>query len=144
MTPAGASVLLPSEEGCQRIVDALFSDQQLSSENAVVEVRDGSDNDIGDKAVELLSSLGFPAGSVVASDPPEGDIVANTEIVNFTGKDYSAGRIADWLGVPASAVRAAAPGDDALRTTGADIVVVLGADADVTGLSAGSSGSESQ
>ncbi len=143
-TPAGAAVLLPAQEGCQRIVDALFSDQQLSRENAVVEVRDGSDKDIGDKAVELLSSLGFPAGSVIASDPPEGDIVANTEIINFTGKDYSAGRIADWLGVPASAVRAALPGDSALRTTGADIVVVLGTDADVTGLSSGSSGSQSQ
>ncbi|HUS82495.1 MAG TPA: LCP family protein [Dehalococcoidia bacterium] len=142
MTPGGMSVLLPSEEGCKRIVDALFSDQQLLAENAVVEVRDGSDSGITEDAVDLLSNLGFPEGSLIASTPSEGDVVAKTEIVDFMGKDYSATKLAEWLGVPPVAVRTATPADAALRTTGADIVVILGTDANVTGLSSDSAGSE--
>jgi len=143
MTPTGMSVLLPSKEGCQKIVDALFLDQELLAENAVVEVRDGSGNDITETAVDLLTNLGFPQGSVIASDPPDVE-VAKTEIIDYTGNPVSTGKIADWLGVPPTAVRAATPADAGLRTTDADIVVVLGADADVTGLSADSTGSESQ
>jgi len=70
--------------------------------------------------------------------------VAKTEIVDYTGKTYSSGKLAEWLGVPPTAVRAATPLDADLRTTDADIVVVLGADADVTGLSADSTGESSQ
>ena len=137
------SVQLFSKEGCKKIVDALFLDQELLAENAVVEVRDGSGNDIAETAVDLLTNLGFPQGSVIASDPPATGDVAETEIIDYTGKPVSTGKIADWLGVPPIAIRAATPADADLRTTGADIVVVLGADADVTGLSAGSTDSES-
>jgi LCP family protein required for cell wall assembly len=135
----GMSVQIPSKEGCQKIVDALFSDQELLAENAVVEVRDGTGEDITDTAVTLLTNLGFPQGSVVAGDPPDAD-VATTAIIDYTANPVSTGRIADWLGVPATAVRPATPADAALRTTNADIVVVLGPDAHVTGLSAGASG----
>jgi LCP family protein required for cell wall assembly len=144
MTPTGMSVLLPSKEGCQKIVDALFLDQELLGENAVVEVRDGSGNDITEAAVDLLTNLGFPEGSVIASDPPADGEVAKTEIVDYTGNSVSTGKIADWLGVPPTAVRAATPLDADLRATDADIVVVLGTDAQVKGLSADSTGSESQ
>jgi hypothetical protein len=128
------SVLLPSKEGCAKIVDALFLDQELLAEGAVVEVRDGSGNDIVQTAVDLLVNLGFPQGTVIASDPPEGDVAA-TEIIDYTGNPVSTGKIADWLGVPPTAVRPATPADAALLTTDADIVLVLGADANVTGLS---------
>jgi polyisoprenyl-teichoic acid--peptidoglycan teichoic acid transferase len=140
MTPGGMSVLLPSEEGCKTIVDALFLDQQLTAENATVEVRDGTGEDVTDTAVTLLINLGFPEASVIASDPPEGELVSETEIIDYSGKSVSTGRIAEWLGVPVTAVRAATPADAALRSGKADIVVVLGSDAKVTGLSAGASG----
>ena len=128
------SVQLFSKEGCKKIVDALFLDQELLAESAVVEVRDGSGNDIAEAAVDLLTNLGFPQGSVITSDPPAEGEVAKTEIVDYMGKTYSSGKLAEWLGVPPTAVRAATDLDAALRTTGADIVVVLGTDADVTGL----------
>jgi hypothetical protein len=133
MTPSGMSVLLPSKEGCAKIVDALFLDQELLAEGAVVEVRDGSGNDIAETAVDLRS-ISVPQVTVIASDPPEGD-VATTEIIDYTGEPVSTGKIADWLGVPPTAVRPATPADAALLTTDADIVLVLGADANVTGLS---------
>ena len=134
MTPTGMSVLLPSKEGCAKIVSALFADQELLAEDAVVEVRDGSGNDIAKVAVDLLTNLGFPQGSVIASEPPDADVAA-TEIIDYSGNPVSTSRIADWLGVPQTATRPATITDAALRTTEADIVVVLGADADVTGLS---------
>ena len=140
MTPSGMSVLLPSEEGCKTIVDALFLDQQLTAENATIEVRDGTGEDVTQEAVTLLINLGFPEASVIASDPPEGGLVAETEIIDYSGKSVSTGKIAEWLGVPATAVRAATPADAPLRNGKADIVVVLGSDAMVTGLSAGASG----
>ena len=138
------SVQLFSKEGCKKIVDALFLDQELLAENAVVEVRDGSGEEMTETAVDLLTNLGFPQGSVIASDPPAEGEVAKTEIVDYTGKTYSSGKLAEWLGVPPTAVRAATELDADLRTTGADIVVVLGTDADVTGLSADSTGESSQ
>ena len=115
------------------------------AESAVVEVRDGSQPRRCRRRGQsnLLVNLGFPEGSVVESEPPADDALAETEIIDFTGKTYSAGKIAEWLGVPPIAVRAATPADADLRTTGADIVVVLGDDADVTGLSSDSTGSGS-
>ncbi len=134
-TPEGADVLLPSKEGCQKIVNALFIDQELIAEKAVVEVRDASGNDIAQKAVDLLTNLGFPEGNVIAGDPPPTGQVANTQIIDFSGNPVSTGKIAEWLGVPATAVRKATAQDTDLRTANAGIVVILGADANVTGFS---------
>ncbi len=143
VTPAGANVLLPSEEGCKRIVDALFYDQELAAEGAVVEVRDGttSDEDVAAQAVTLLTNLGFPQGSVVEFKG-QASTVASTEIIDYTGKTYSASRIAEWLGVPTSAVRDSTPLDADLRTTNADIVVYLGDDANLGALSSGAEGNQ--
>jgi LCP family protein required for cell wall assembly len=143
-TPGGADVLLPSDEGCKRIVDALFYDQQLAAEGAVVEVRDGtsSNEDVAAQAVTLLTNLGFPQGSVIESSAPPDGAVANTEIIDYTGKTYSAAKTAEWLGVPATAVRDSTPADAALRTTNADIVVVLGDDVNIGALSSASTGSQ--
>ncbi|MBE3110604.1 MAG: LCP family protein [Acidobacteria bacterium] len=139
----GMSVLLPSEEGCKTIVDALFLDQELLGENAVVEVRDasGAEIDMSEAAVDLLVNLGFPDASVIASEPLT-EVVAETEIIDFTGKSVSTSKLAAWLGVPPTAVRSATALDEDLRTTGADIVVVVGSDAKVAGLSSDSSDGE--
>ncbi len=133
-TPQGADVLLPSTEGCAKIVNALFLDQQLLSEKATVEVRDGSGEDIAQAAIDLLVNLGFPQGTVVGEPPPPTGYLEKTEIVDYTGKSISTSRIAEWLGVPGSAVRKATTQDTDLNLGGADIVVLLGADANVTGL----------
>lgn len=140
----GMSVLLPSEEGCKTIVDALFLDQELLGENATVEVRDasGAETDTTETAVDLLVNLGFPDASVIASEPLT-EVIAETEIIDFTGKGVSTSKLAAWLGVPPTAVRSATALDEDLRTTGADIVVVLGSDAEVAGLSSDSSDGES-
>ena len=138
MTPQGASVLLPSAEGIERIVQALFSDQQLLEEQAVVEVQNGT-GEVGmaDSTVKLLTNLGFPQQSLIAAAALNGDVFPKTSIVDFSGqkKGYTLQRLAEWLKVPAERVRQATAADEGLRTTEADILVLLGSDTDITSLS---------
>jgi hypothetical protein len=138
MTPQGASVLLPSEEGIGRIVQALFSDQQLLEEQAVVEVQNCTgETGMADSTVKLLTNLGFPQQSLIAAATPNGDVFPTTSIVDFSGqkKGYTLQKLADWLRVPAERIRQATAADEGLRTSGADILVLLGSDTDITSLS---------
>ena len=138
MTPGGASVLLPSAEGIARIVQALFSDQQLLEEQAVVEVQNCTgETGMADSTVRLLTNLGFPQGSLIAAATPNGDVFPKTSIVDFSGqkKGYTLQKLADWLRVPAERIRQATAADEGLRTTEADILVLLGSDTDITSLS---------
>ncbi len=138
MTPQGAAVLLPSAEGIERIVQALFSDQQLLEEQAVVEVQNCTgETGMADSTVKLLTNLGFPQGSLIAAATPNGDVFPTTSIVDFSGqkKGYTLQKLADWLRVPAERIRQATAADEGLRTTEADILVLLGSDTDITSLS---------
>ncbi|MCJ7831416.1 MAG: LytR C-terminal domain-containing protein, partial [Dehalococcoidia bacterium] len=137
MTPGGASVLLPSAEGIARIVQALFSDQQLLEEQAVVEVQNCTgETGMADSTVRLLINLGFPQQSLIAAATPNGDVFPTTSIVDFSGqkKGYTLQKLADWLRVPADGIRQATAADEGLRTTEADILVLLGSDTDITSL----------
>ena len=129
-TAAGAQVLLPSPEGVKQIVDAFLSDGQLLEENAIVEVQDGTSSDgLAAAAARYLSSLGLPQSNVMASDAPA--TVTDTEIVVFTDTQYTAERIAGWLGVSTEQISIATASDVALRTTDADILVLIGDDAEI-------------
>ena len=141
-TPAGAAVLLPSEEGCKEIVQALFSDQQLLEEKAVVEVQDGSGDDVAPKVLDLLVNLGFTKGSLFSSSPPDGGVFSQTEIVDFSNKTYTTEKLAQWLKVPTSRVRMATAADAGLRTSDADVLVLLGKDTNVASLTSASAGSD--
>lgn len=141
-TSAGASVLLPSEEGCKQIVEALFSDQQLLEEKALVEVQDGSGDDVASKVLDLLVNLGFTEGSLFSSSPADGAVFSQTEIVDFGNKTYTAEKLAQWLQVPTSRVRMATAADADLRTSDADVLVLLGEDTNVASLTSASAGSD--
>lgn len=141
ITPDGAAVLLPDEEGVQRIVQALFSDQRLMEEEALVEVQNGTETeDLAARVVDYLVSVGFPASALVAANAPDGQPHATTEIIDFAGKSYTAQRLADWLEVSADRIRPAGAADGGLSTVAADIVVVLGQDAPLDRLTASSGG----
>ena len=95
-----------------------------------MEVQNGAGTDgLADRAVDYLASFGFPAESLTVSDAGDGAVRPLTEIIDFSGKEYSVERLASLLTVPAERVRAAEPGDSALRTSDADILIILGADA---------------
>ncbi|MPZ47808.1 MAG: hypothetical protein GEU75_00555 [Dehalococcoidia bacterium] len=126
----GAAVLLPSEAGIKQIVDAFMSDNQLLQEAAVVEVQNGTAvSGLASKAVEYLIGLGIPQSSLVAVNAAVAH--QETEIIDYSGKRYTAERIAGWMGLPKSRVRTANEADQAIRNSTADILVILGPDAKV-------------
>jgi len=131
ITPDGAAVLLASPEGIKLLVDAFTSDNQLEQEGAFVEVQNGSGR-AGEatRAVDLFISFGISKDKLDSVN--EASPVNQTQIIDFSGKEYSAQRIAGWLGLPNTRIRISTPEDSALRTNPkADIVVILGSDADL-------------
>jgi hypothetical protein len=131
-TPEGAAVLIPSEAGIKQIVEALYSDQRIQQEAALVEVQNGTDRaGHAAKAVEYLTGLGLPPASIKTANAADTSR-ARTEIIEFSGKRYTAGKIAEWLGIPKDRVRHGGELDAPLRSiAAADIVVILGSDAKV-------------
>jgi LCP family protein required for cell wall assembly len=140
-TPAGAAVLLASEDGIREIVRALFSDQQLLDENAIVEVQNGTgEPGLATSVIDYLVSVGFPSEGLLATDSPLQSPDQLTEIVDYSGKAYTTGKLADWLGIDKDRVRAATPQDEGLRNGDADIVVVVGSDTEIDRLTTAASG----
>lgn len=128
-TPQGAQVLLASPEGIALLVDAFTSDNQLEQEAAIIEVQNGSGfSGAEQQAVDLFASFGVEPELIL---PLQAALpISETQIVDFTGKAYTAQRIAGWLELPAGRIRSATPEDAGLRAqAGSDIVVMLGADA---------------
>jgi LCP family protein required for cell wall assembly len=145
MTPQGAAVLMAAPEGIQQVVEALFFDQQLLGEAALVEVQNGTgDPGLATGVVDYLVSMGLPGSSVVISNAPEPDLAQPSAILDYTGKRYTAERLAEWLGLPADRIRSAGPEDVALKTGEADIVVIVGEDISLDRLTAAGSEPDSQ
>lgn len=129
-TSEGAQVLLPSPEGVKQIVDAFLSDSQLLTENATVEVQDTTgDAEASERASRFLVSQGVPQSNVEATQGAAA--VSGTEIVVYSETQYTAERIAGWLGVSTEKIRLAGPLDQSLRTTQSDILVLLSDDVEV-------------
>lgn len=131
MTSGGASVLLVDQDLVQDLVQALFSDHRLLAEDAQVEVQNSAGTDgLAVQAVDFLAGQGFPAISLTAADSADGRIRPQTEIIDFSGKDYTVERLAGLLKVPQDWIRPARPEDTSLRTNGdIDVLVILGTDA---------------
>ena len=133
-TPEGAAVLLPSKEGIKQLVDALFSDANLEQENAHIEIQNGTDRQgFAQKVIEFLSANrgGLSEKDLTAANA--GDAThTKTEIVDYTGKTYTASWLALRLGIDRKQVRTATAADGPLRTNAqSDIVVILGTDAKI-------------
>jgi len=114
-------------------VNGLLSDAKVEQERARVEIQNGTDRQgLAQRAASFLNTnLRIPAESLLASNAATSNHT-KTEIVDFTGKRYTAERIAGVLGVPKDRVRSPTAADSALRTdASADIVVILGSDAKV-------------
>jgi LCP family protein required for cell wall assembly len=130
-TPDGAAVLLASQEGIKLLVEAFTSDNQLEDEAAVVEVYNASGRDGEDaRAIDVFMSFGIDKDLLLVGGTQA--TTRDTQIVYFNGTSYTAHRIAGWLGIPASRIRAATAEDEVLRADpSADIVVILGTDSNL-------------
>ena len=74
--------------------------------------------------------MGIPQNSLITVPTPQ-ENQAETEIIDFSGKSYTAQLLASWLGVSQDQIRASTDEDQAIRNSSADIVVILGADAKI-------------
>ncbi len=101
----------------------------------MVERQNGAGVDgLASRAVDYLSELGFLADSLTAANAAGSLMQPETEIIDFSGVDRkvdnTVGRLASLLSVPEERIRSANDGDGELRTTDADILVILGADSE--------------
>jgi LCP family protein required for cell wall assembly len=128
----GAAVLRLDPEGAKQIIEAFTADDQLNKEAAVVEIQNGTavEGKAGD-AMDYFGTLGLPRASMIAVNAASPTYV-KTEIIDYTGKSYTANLLASWIGVPKDTIRRATEADATIRNTPtADIVVILGTDAKI-------------
>jgi LCP family protein required for cell wall assembly len=130
-TREGHAVLLVDKDLVQELVEAVFGDPELTEEAALVEVQNAAGADgLAAQVVEYLQEFGFSPEALSATNATGDAVQPLTEIIDLSGKDYTVERLARLLAVPETQVRAATPDDRALSTVaGADVLVILGADA---------------
>lgn len=131
-TPEGAQVLIPSMDGVRQLVEAFISDGQLQEEAAMIELQNGTgvEGEAG-RAAEFFTGMGIAEELIITGNAAgEAEL---TEIIVFDDtKEYTATRIASWLGVSIDRIRPGTAEDEAIRSPGSDIVVILGSDIDQT------------
>ncbi len=129
----GAQVLVPDWDKVEELKRQLFFDGRLLSEGAFVEVQNGTEAPgLATSVVDYLAGQGFPEADLTVSNASDGLYHEQTLIYDLTGKTYTAERLAEWLGLPQERVQEV--GGSVVSpapTSVADIVVVLGADAQV-------------
>jgi LCP family protein required for cell wall assembly len=127
----GQSVLVADPAMLEQLVAAVFSDPTpLDEEAALVEVQNGAGVDgLAANVVQFLTNRGVADDALTAADVTDGSTHAQTEIIDFSGKPKTSERLASALGVSNQHIRQAGPEDAVLRRTQADVVVILGSDA---------------
>jgi LCP family protein required for cell wall assembly len=128
-----AQVLLADWDKVEELKQEIFFDGRLRSEGAFVEVQNGTGApDLAASAADYLASRGLPETDVTIGDASDGLYHQETLIYDLAGKQYTAEKLAEWLSLPDSQIREVATGETTpVATSSADIVVVLGADAQI-------------
>jgi LCP family protein required for cell wall assembly len=128
--PQGQAALGFDPDLVDQVVFAFLSDSALAQEEALVEIQNANGTKgLARIVAEFLAGHGFAGGSLT---PVGGSPALNpvTEIIDFNGKTHTAARLANVLDIPSERVRNAGAEDQALRTTDADVLVIIGPDAD--------------
>ncbi len=129
-----AAVLFPLWDRIEALKAQLFFDPQLRSEAAFVEVQNATETaGLATSLVDYLAKQGFPEEDISIGDATDGVYQQHTLIYDLAGKPYTAKKLAAWLGLPSSRVQegGATATASPVPTSTADIVVVLGADANI-------------
>jgi len=98
-----------------------------------VELQNGTDvPGLATSVVNYLADRGLPQTDVTISDASDGLYHHETLIYDLAGKEYTAEKLAEWLSLPNTCIREVGTDESTpVPTSSADIVVVLGADAQV-------------
>lgn len=142
----GAAALLWDQLKVEELKNQVFSPEAANPvvrEFAIVSVKNGTlTPDLASEFAQFLSAEGIPSTQITIDEYYDGLLANETAIYDLSGKNLTSRQLADWLGVPYSRIHSADHPDsgrfiDEAGTT--DVVVVLGADADVPGSAASNS-----
>jgi LCP family protein required for cell wall assembly len=124
ITPYGEDVLIPNWEKMVPILQSVIFDRRLREEGAQVKVVNGSTiRGQAARTAMVLMRYGLAPADVTAADADAVDRRPETVVLDYSDKEYTAHRIAEWLNLPRDAVQRVAavpnPGDP-------DILVIIG------------------
>jgi LCP family protein required for cell wall assembly len=128
-----AQVLVADWDAVEALKREVFFDGHLKSEKAFVEVQNGTGAPgLATSVVNYLAGRGLPQTDIAISDANDGLYHEETLIYDLAGKEYTAKKLAEWLGLPDKSIQEVGADEfTPVPTSSADIVVVLGADAQV-------------
>jgi LCP family protein required for cell wall assembly len=128
-----AQVLVADWDEVEALKRQVFFDGRLLSEKAFVEVQNGTGAPgLATSVVDYLAGRGLPQTDIAISDANDGLYHQETLIYDLAGKEYTAKKLAEWLGLSGNSIREVGADEfTPVPTSLADIVVVLGADAQV-------------
>lgn len=123
----GEDVLVPVWEKAVPIIQSVIYDRRLREEGSQVKVINGTlTRGQAGRTAELLMRSGLAPADVSVAEAGTGERRAQTAVIDYTGKEYTTGRILEWLNLPGSALQRVTdlprnPGDP-------DIVLIVGQD----------------
>ena len=129
----GAAVLLWDPDKVEALKEEVFNDGRLQGEYAIVRVLNGTNTpDLASDFASFLRSQGLGSAQISVDEYADGQLYDSTVIVDLSGKSYTASRLAQWLQLPDTRILSGSdPQATPFLETGANVVVVLGADAEL-------------
>jgi polyisoprenyl-teichoic acid--peptidoglycan teichoic acid transferase len=130
------AVLLFNQTKMEQLRDQVFSDFQIQDDGAKVQILNGTEiPDLAAYLATLLRGQGITSNRLSTDELKNGPLYDRTVIVDVDGKSQTVNKLAAWLQLPASRIeKTADPDAEEFIDTNADVIVVLGADVDLTEL----------
>lgn len=130
------AVLLFNEAKMEKLRDQVFSQFPVEDDGATVQILNGTEvPDLAAYLASLLRGQGITSNRVSTDELKDGPLYERTIIVDVDGKSQTVNQLAEWLQLPASRIeKTADPETEEFIDTTADVIVVLGADVDLTEL----------
>ena len=130
------AVLLFNEAKMEKLRDQVFNQYPVADDGAKVQILNGTEvPDLASYLASLLKGQGVTSNRLSTDELKDGPLYDQTVIVDLDGKSQTVNELAAWLQLPASRIeKTADPEAKEFIDTDADVIVVLGADVDLTEL----------
>ena len=130
------AVLLFNEAKMEKLMDQVFNQYPVADDGAKVQILNGTEvPDLASYLASLLKGQGVTSNRLSTDELKDGPLYDQTVIVDLDGKSQTVNELAAWLQLPASRIeKTADPEAKEFIDTDADVIVVLGADVDLTEL----------
>jgi LCP family protein required for cell wall assembly len=131
-TTCNAAMLQADWDKVEELKEQVFGDGKIQAEEALVELQNGTKKpDRAEQFASFLRKHGIPQDLLIVGDADTK--YSRSLIIDRTGKEYTAEKLAEWLNIPTDRIVSASDSEGSAFTkaTG-DIVVVLGSDANLS------------